>query len=301
MRCAALAMLLAVQVPFRPPSAGERIAAIGDTSGLPVTLRRALVPGEDFEPLARPGRLDWLANHPEPGQTFDQFTRVGTNRPDAHRRVLYLQPLGAFAPDAPRLDLLSRFTAAFFMLEVRILPAISLAGAGITKRRHPATGDEQLLTTDILNLLRRRLPADAFALLGITMHDLYPDPAWNFVFGQASLRDRVGVYSFARYGSDDRRLLLRRSVKVLAHETAHMFGIQHCIWFRCVMNGSNHLAESDSRPLELCPIDLRKLQSSVGFDVAERYRRVQDFDRTAGFDDAARWIDRRLSLIRNTR
>jgi archaemetzincin len=32
------------------------------------------------------------------------------------------------------------------------------------------------------------------------MEDLYPEPSWNFVFGQASLNERVGVYSFARYG-----------------------------------------------------------------------------------------------------
>jgi len=57
----------------------------------------------------------------------------------------------------------------------------------------------QLLTGDVLDLLKTRLPEDAFALLGVTMMDLYPDPNWNFVFGQASLRDRVGVYSFTRY------------------------------------------------------------------------------------------------------
>ena len=37
-------------------------------------------------------------------------------------------------------------------------------------------------------------------------------------------------------------LTLRRSCKVLAHEACHMFGIEHCVWFRCLMNGSNHLA-----------------------------------------------------------
>ena len=106
------------------------------------------------------------------------------------------------------------------------------------------------------------------------MRDLYPDPAWNFVFGQASLRERVAVYSFARYADRDPRVVLRRSCKVLAHETSHMFGIEHCIYFRCVMNGSNHLAESDARPLRLCPVDLRKLQWSVGFDVVERQKRL---------------------------
>ena len=67
------------------------------------------------------------------------------------------------------------------------------------------------------------------------MRDLYPNPSWNFVFGEASLDDRVGVFSFARYdpafygtATEDRSLLvLRRSCKVLAHATKHMFGIQH--------------------------------------------------------------------------
>jgi archaemetzincin len=138
------------------------------------------------------------------------------------------------------------------------------------------------------------------------MTDLYPDPNWNFVFGEASPRERVGVYSFARYDprfygqaptEDTRKLMLRRSCKVLAHETCHMFGVDHCVWFHCLMNGSNHLAESDARPLHLCPADLHKLQWSVGFDVVERYRRLLDFHRRAGFEDEAKWLDNRLRFI----
>jgi archaemetzincin len=63
------------------------------------------------------------------------------------------------------------------------------------------------------------------------------------------------------------------------------------------MNGSNHLAESDARPLHLCPVDLRKLQWSVGFDVVERYRSLLDFHRRAGFEDEAQWLERRLVFI----
>ena len=83
------------------------------------------------------------------------------------------------------------------MMNARLLP-LGLGRARIASRRNPWTGQAQFLTSDILDLLRARLPDDAFALLGITMVDLYPDPNWSFVFGQASLRDRVGVYSFAR-------------------------------------------------------------------------------------------------------
>jgi archaemetzincin len=56
---------------------------------------------------------------------------------------------------------------------------------------------------------------------------------------QASLRERVGVYSFARYDpsfygeytTNRARLMLRRGCKVLAHERGHMFGIAHGIYF----------------------------------------------------------------------
>lgn len=148
------------------------------------------------------------------------------DRPDARRNHLYLQPLRDFSGlDCPPLDQLREFAAAFLELEVKLLPAFDLARNGIVNRDHPSTGGLQLLTTSILNLLRQRLSGNGFALLGITMADFYPDPAWNFVFGQADINHRVGVYSFARYeiyrhkpSIDSRKLMLRRSCKVLAHE-----------------------------------------------------------------------------------
>ena len=292
---------------FTPPTRAQQLAAIGPTAALPRPLQRALEPRDDFQPLPEPGPSDWLANHAEVGQTFDQFAGSLPNRPDNHRGKLYLQPLGTFnESDAPSLDPLRRYTAAFFMMEVVVLPPADLAQNHITSRRNPWTGQSQLLTGDILNALTARLPKDAFVLLGITMMDLYPDPSCNFVFGQASPRDRVGVYSFARYdpkfygeapATDSRKLMLRRSCRVLAHETCHMFGIEHCVWFRCLMNGSNDLAESDARPLHLCPVDLRKLQWSIGYDVVERYQRLLSFYREEGFEDEAQWLEKRLRFI----
>lgn len=161
----------------------------------------------------------------------------------------------------------------------------------------------QLLTRNILRVLPENLPENAFCVIATTMRDLYPGRSWNFVFGEASLRDRVGVYSFARYDpqfyglntSNRDYLILRRSCKVLAHETSHMFGIQHCIYFNCLMNGSNHLEESDRRPLHLCPVDLRKLHYSIGFDIGQRCRNLLDFFKAVRFNDEVQWLERRLS------
>jgi archaemetzincin len=307
--CLFVALILsgACTMAFEQPGPEDRRAAIGATEGLPAALRRALAPDADFEPVPAPGPHDWLAVHREAGQTFDDFRRGQPNRPDASRRLLYLQPLGDFPEQrSPPLSTLREFAETFFQMEAKALAPVSLSAGRFTSRTNRATARRQILADDVLRFLKARLPGEAFCLLAITMEDLYPEPSWNFVFGQASLRERVGLYSFARYdpafygeprGKDYQAVLLRRSLKVLAHETAHMFGLTHCIYFNCLMNGSNHLPESDRRPLHLCPVCLRKLQFSVGFDVVKRYEALAQFYRRAGIDDEAGWVARRLEKI----
>jgi archaemetzincin len=281
--------------------------AIGSTEGIPGTLRRALIPGKAFERLPEPKPGEWLAEHPEPGHTFDQFVRSDPEKPAEQRNRIFLQPLGAFPKGlSPSVETLKAYAGAFFALDVEVLSPLMTDAAEIRERRNPYTGNRQILTTDVLTVLKKRLPRNAFCTLAITMEDLYPDPSWNFVFGQASFRDRVGVFSFARYnpafygeepGKNDQDILLRRSCKVLAHETCHMFELQHCVFFKCLMNGSNHLQESDARPLHLCPVCLRKLHFSIGFDVAERYRCLLKFYNDFGFGQDARWVSDRLKTI----
>jgi archaemetzincin len=294
---------------FEPPGPDVRRAAVGDLAGLAPVVRRAFsADASEFEPIPKPGPHDWLAVHPESGQTFDQFKASSPNRPTDSRRVIYLQPLGEFAADrSPSIERLREFASAFFAMRVKALSVVSLDVSKFTTRRNPNTGNLQILAGDVLDFLKSRVPSDAFCVLAITMEDLYPEPSWNFVFGQASLRERVGVYSFARYdpafygqprGPGYETLLLRRSCKVLAHETGHMFGLAHCTFFNCLMNGSNHLAESDRRPLHLCPVCLRKLQWSIGFDVLERYRALERVIRADGFVDEADWLTDRIRILR---
>lgn len=289
---------------FHPPGPEERRRAIGALDDLSPTLQRAFSPDHDFDPLPSPGPHDWLSVARERGQTFDQFVRTATNRPDATRRRLYLRPVGEVAADRGRvLEDLRAFACAFFVQDVGWVPPLPI-DAGIARRRNRYTGDVQLNTRDLLARLAREVPSDAWAVLAVSTWDLYPQEHWNFVFGEALLDDRVGVFSIARYdpgfygqASADRTLLLRRSSKVLAHEACHMLGVLHCIYFNCLMNGSNHLAESDRRPLHLCPVDLRKLHWALGVDLVERYRRLLAFWRAHGIADEAAWVERRLAAL----
>ena len=307
-RVAGLTLIIASStMAFQLPTLEETHSAIGSTDGLPTALQRALKPDQDFEPIPIPHSGDWLAEHHERGQAFSEYMRLRANRPDNSRNIIYLQPLGKFKKDySPPLELLREYAVAYFMMDVKIFPVQRISAISLTNRVNPYTQNRQILTADILQLLKETLPENAFCVLAVTMEDLYPDPRWNFVFGQASLQDRVGVFSFARYdpafygesrGHLYQKLLLQRSAKVLVHETAHMFSLAHCIYFKCVMNGSNHLQESDSRPLSLCPVCLHKLQHSIGFDVSARYRHLIQFYRKIGFTREADWVSRRLKKI----
>ncbi len=298
---------MASPINFKSPTAEERLKAIGPAEGLEEILRKALEPADDFEPIPAPQTGDWLAVHYEPGQTVVEFVKSKPNHPDKIRNKIYLQPLGEFPKmQIPLTDGLKEYAGAYFAMQIEVLPPLMLDGKNITTRINTYTKNRQILTTDVLAILKEKISDDAFCVLAITMEDLYPEPSWNFVFGQASLRERVGVYSFARYdpvfygdkrGKDYEKLILRRSCKVLVHETSHMFGLQHCIFFRCVMNGSNHLQESDARPLFLCPVCLRKLHHNVGFNIITRYKNLYRFYLRLGFDNDAQWLAHRLDHI----
>nr|XP_019938612.1 PREDICTED: archaemetzincin-2 [Paralichthys olivaceus] len=265
--------------------------------------------GSLFQPITVHSDSDWIPAHPEERQDFESFYRDHYRKtPTASHNTIYIQTIGSFGEAGVQTDQyvewLRQYCQAFFYgLSVKLLPAVTVAETGCSFRVNSSSHNLQILTGDLLRFLGNRKPKDAFCIVGITMIDLYPKDSWNFVFGQASLSMGMGVFSFARYddnfysrnyaGRLKKRLqpkqgdysvfdgyytppisstLLLRSCKTMTHEIGHMFGIRHCQWLSCVMQGSNHLEESDRRPLDFCPICLRKLQVSVGFKIAERYK-----------------------------
>jgi archaemetzincin len=255
--------------------------------------------------IPQPRAGDWLALNEEPGQTFAQFKRERVNRPRLNRRKLVVVPLDELiGPEMPDLQVVCDYAAAFFQLPVERKPVVQLAA--LRPRSRSRGTYRQFYTRDILAALRRRLPGDAYCMIAVTTSDLYQAPERNYVFGEATFRERVGVYSFARYdpawngqprGPGAAMTILHRGLKVVAHEIGHMCGLRHCVHYHCMMNGSNDLIESDAAPLHLCPVCRRKLHHAVGYDPAQRERDLAGFYRAHGFlVDAAR-CERRLSAI----
>jgi archaemetzincin len=228
---------------------------------------------------APPQPGDWLASHPEPGQTYRQFRSLIKTPAIQNYSTLRLVPIGPLSESHERvLRVVDDFLRAFFGLSLANEPAVEIESLPESAMRIQLFPEEtlQLLTTHLLNdvLMKRRQPQDA-AVLGITGVDLWPGDGWNFVFGQASLKERVGVWSMARNGDpdesdDERRRCTLRTVMTATHETGHMFGIRHCTAYECGMNGSNNSEERDRQPLEFCPECQAKLWWTLGLDPVKR-------------------------------
>lgn len=271
----------------------------------------ALTDDSDFEKMNPPNPGNWLARFSEPGQTFDEYLKAKPLQPDKSRLVIVIQPLGLFTDTEKALmNKLKVFTNSFFQMAVELKPEMTLSETTRYKRLRQGQGKTWLqYRTDYLreDVLEPNLPKNAFCYLGITMADLYPDDKWNYVFGEASLKGRVGVYSLVRYfpafwdesdTAENRIRTLRRSYSTLAHETGHMFGLLHCIYYECLMCGSNNLDESDRRPLRLCPVCLKKLQWNIGFDTIKRYEELEEIYKTNGLASESDWITKRLGKIK---
>lgn len=250
----------------------------------------------------RPG--DWLAKHPESGQSFDAYLDESPIRPDETHTTLYVQPLGEFDTNGSALlrltaDMLGRFYG-MPVKELRPLPLETIPDSA--RREHPTWGGKQILTSYVLKLLKSKRPKDAVAVIALTDADLWPGEGWNFVFGQASLQERVGVWSFHRFGDPDEdfRLCLRRTLDTALHETGHMLSIRHCIAYECGMNGSNNLRESDRQPMAFCPECEMKVWWGCRTEPKARYARLSEFAETNGLKDEARFWRKSLEALEAT-
>jgi archaemetzincin len=129
------------------------------------------------DPLPRPRPGDWLAEHPEPGQTFAEYLEVRPVRKNDKHHTIYLCLVGHFSEAQQRILNLTRdYLGVFFDAPVRVNRQLALASIPARARRtHPSWGDEQVLTGYILHeVLEPERPADALAYLALTASDLWP-------------------------------------------------------------------------------------------------------------------------------
>jgi archaemetzincin len=227
--------------------------------------------------LAKPVEGDWLYSHKEKGQSFEQFLNSKHIVPTGESNIIYIRPIGNFnSLQSKQIELLREYLEIYFQLKTKTLETVSNDVIPESARRTGHENNQQFLAGYILdNVLKKDKPLNRIALMGLTEVDLYPKPEWNFVFGLASYRDKVGVSSIYRLQdgkltSENFNLCLSRLLKISSHEIGHMFGLHHCITADCVMNGTNSMSETDKSSIRLCSVCQRKLNSGIKYDNKKR-------------------------------
>jgi len=253
-------------------------------------------PGEDpdFPAKAPPGPGDWLARFHEAGQTAEEYRASCRNRMLGIRRRIVVQPLGRIAGEkAAAMASVRGFLAVFFDgAEVEVADPVPLDAEAFDAERG------QYLAPAILAGLGNGLRGSDLARLALCLEDLRT-PELNFVFGLASPRLRTGVFSLHRYGGGGEALFRLRALKVAAHETGHLLGLEHCVRYECLMNGSNSLPETDRTPLFECPECREKLRWNLGFDPAARWGRLAAFLEREGLREEAAFAAARAAKSRS--
>lgn len=264
--------------PFKPRTLNQCLEAVGDA---PPAVKGSLWAEGLFKVLGKPRPGDWLESHEEIGQSFNQYAQ-SRSRPQLPRpgcEGLLLCPFGqSFAGPlgASVMAQLQKYCAAFFPgIKVEWLPKV--LNLKDVRRRENDSGHKQYLIGDMFQILNSHKDVvskrNAYCRLGVTLEDIYPGDEWNYVFGQARLLERVGVFSFARHSpvfysgvhaldaklsQDQEQKWMMSCFKTMVHETGHMLGMKHCIYFKCLMNGSNGPSESAGSAF-FCPVCMHKL------------------------------------------
>ena len=194
-------------------------------------------------------------------------------------------------------------------------------------------GERRYDVLHIMDYLFDRIPSSAYALLAVTDLDIFEDEEDpNVIMGRGS-GDRVGVVSLYRFNpslgkkskkrdSKKRNLApskepidlesategssenssphsrwLLDTCKTLAHETMHMFGLDHCTHFICVMNANVSPLDDGKDPLHLCPVCLRKLHLAIGFTPSARFYELLRFYQRMEWPAEAQFVQQRIASV----
>ncbi len=95
------------------------------------------------------GEGDWLADHSEDGQTFDQYKGAKWNRVDEKRKVLYIMPLQEMSKEF--LEGCHRFCAAFYHgMDVKLNLKAGLSSMKVESRTNEYSKKIQYKASSIL-------------------------------------------------------------------------------------------------------------------------------------------------------
>jgi archaemetzincin len=97
-------------------------------------------------------------------------------------------------------------------------------------------------------------------------------------------------------------LWLGRVCKTAAHEVGHCLGMDHCVYYACLMQGTANVGEDARQPPYLCPVDLAKYIAATRTDAQGCYEALLEYCLSKPavhlFSAYAAWLRARLAEVR---
>lgn len=230
-----------------------------------------------FEYMTIEDEDDWIPWVKNKAQSYYAYVKSNPNKLYEERKTIYILALDKGISPSFLQNCKDYCAAFYFVIPVEILANIDVSELSVKSRIND--GKLQYNAKEILRKVKKKLPSDAYAMIWVLNKDIYSREAWNWVFGYADLKARVGVFSFARYDptffgdshtmepEEVEDVIQFRGIKVMCHEIGHMFGLKHWVYYKCIMNGSMSSEEALRKPWYLCPICLKKLYYILRCDI----------------------------------
>lgn len=102
----------------------------------------------------------------------------------------------------------------------------------------------------------------------------------SLIFDQTPIQAAVSAHSALlapHTPSQLSSLWLSRLCQTASHELGHCFGMDHCVYYACVMQATASLPEDVRQPPYLCPVDLAKILRAIRSDERQRYENLLAF------------------------
>ncbi|KAI2629940.1 hypothetical protein GGR54DRAFT_285836 [Hypoxylon sp. NC1633] len=113
--------------------------------------------------------------------------------------------------------------------------------------------------------------------------------------------------------ADRRALWFSKLARTVVHELGHCLGMDHCVYYACVMQAAAGMGEDVRQPPYLCPVCLSKVSHAISCElqarseagkgdyIKERYREIANFSESWSqvglFTGYAAWIRTRLKQL----